>query len=63
MELFKIVNGNLSIGTLKGLSTMALDNFVRDVVLKILYNLVSMQNSVNPDNYSGKKNFGKCPFW
>ena len=53
MELFKIVNGNLSIGTLKGLSTMALDNFVRDVVLKILFNLVSMQNSLNPDNYSG----------
>ena len=63
LERCKIENGNWSIGPLKGLCTMVSGNFLTAVILKILYNLVSMQNSLNPNNYCGKKNFEKCLWW
>ena len=43
------------------LSWMTLVKFVKFVVLKILDNLVSMQNSLNVHNCRRKQNFETCP--
>ena len=40
---------------------MVLANFVTFVVLKILDNLVFIQNSLNANNYWRKQNFKNCP--
>ena len=45
------------------LSKMALINLFVFVVLKILHNLVFMQNSLLANNCWHKQNFGKCQGW
>ena len=52
---------NVTYITLEELFRMALVKFVTFVVLKILDNLVSMQNSLNANNCWCKQNFKNCP--
>ena len=47
--------------TIKELFRMALANFATFVVLKISFNLFSMQNSLNGNNCGYKQNFENNP--
>ena len=62
-DCFMVTNKVLSNRTLWELSIIGLVNFAAFLLLKILYNLVSMKYFQDTNNCWHKQSFKKCPAW